>query len=603
MSPDDEPRAADNHVSIVVRGIVGSPGLAIGPAVVIGTSPRPFKRSHISGQQVEQELQRFAQAVQQAESSVRRLAQGVDRQRTELAILDAYLLMLGDQVLVEEVERRIRLDHKNAEWAVSSAIEEFASRFEEAEDLYLRERSHDFRFVGQMIIRALSGDKEAHSVVKIDQPSVVVAHDLSPADTAAMVREQVIAIVTEVGTRTSHTAIMARALEIPAVVGASDALSRIAQGQQIIVDALRGEVIVHPSDEELQLARSRAQRHWALWKHLIDAHDQPATTACGVPVSLRANIELPAEAPAAIRRGAAGIGLYRTEFMYIDRIHPPSEDEQYGLYRSVLEAVAPHPVTLRTFDIGGDKFASSFAMPPELNPALGLRAVRLGLARPELLLTQLRAMVRASVHGPMRIMIPMVATLRELWQVKNLLRQAFDQVDQRGLTRAQHVPLGVMLEVPSATLLADKFAREADFLSLGTNDLIQYMLAADRTNRSLAYLASPFDPSILRLIDLASKAANSHGKALSICGEMASDPLAAILLLGLGLREFSMEASAIPEIKETLRRVTVADAQRAADEALQLDTAEAVEQLMAHRFAPALADLLESAPHLSSTPA
>jgi phosphotransferase system enzyme I (PtsI) len=420
---------------------------------------------------------------------------------------------------------------------------------------------------------------------------VVIARDLSPADTAGMVREPVIAFVTEIGTRTSHTAIMARALEIPAVVGVADALNIIRTGDLVIVDGLRGEIVVNPNEITVEEARGRGARHLAFARGLLSARDQPCVTKDGVAITLKANVELPAEAILALDHGAEGIGLYRTEFIYIDRTTMPTEDEQYELYRAVVEAVSPRPVTLRTFDIGGDKFASSFQLPEEMNPALGLRAVRLALSRPDVFLTQLRAMLRASAHGELRIMIPMVATVLELREVRRLLGRAMQEVDAAGQRRAAHVPLGIMIEVPSAVVMADVLAREAEFFSIGTNDLIQYTLAIDRGNRSLAPLASPFHPAILRMIRQVAKAAGTS-VPVALCGAMASDPLAAVLLIGLGLRELSMEAAAIPEIKEAMRRVSLVDCEQAAEKALGLDTAEAVEELVAATFAPGLFDLL-----------
>jgi phosphotransferase system enzyme I (PtsI) len=314
-----------------------------------------------------------------------------------------------------------------------------------------------------------------------------------------------------------------------------------------------------------------------------------------VAVHLRANVEFPAEALLAIDYGAEGVGLYRTEFLYIDRAVPPDEEEQYQIYSDLVETVAPRPVTLRTFDIGGDKFVSTFQLPPEMNPALGLRAVRLALSRPDVFLQQLRAMVRASAHGDMQIMVPMVASLREYHEVKRLLGRAMKEVAARGQKHAKKIPLGVMIEVPAAAVMADMFAREADFLSLGTNDLVQYALAIDRTSRSLAYLASPFDPAVLRLIVNVVAAAERYGKSVSVCGAMASDPLAAILLVGLGFKELSMEAAAIPETKEALRRVTFAEASAVASDALRQESAEDVERTVAAAFAPRLFDLLADA--------
>jgi len=511
------------------------------------------------------------------------------------AILDAYTTMLGDPMLVERVEHQIDVEKKCAEWAVAQACDDIVRMFAPAEttdrDAYIIERRHDIEFVCDRLLRELTG--EPHAIVpRLEGPVVVVARDLSPADTASMVREPVLAFATEIGSRTSHTAIMARALEIPAVVGAGEALSIIRTGDTVIVDGLRGEITISPSEHAIEEALGRGERHQAFARGLLSARNQRCVTRDGEPISLMANVELPAEAIFALDHGAEGIGLYRTEFIYIDRATMPSEDEQYALYRAVVEAVAPRSVTLRTFDIGGDKFASSFQLPSEMNPALGLRAVRLALSRPDVFMTHLRAMLRASAHGELRIMVPMVASVQELREVRRLLAQATHDVDVAGHQRARHIPLGIMIEVPSAVVMSDVLAREAEFFSIGTNDLIQYTLAIDRSNRSLAPLASPFHPAILRMIRQVIRAAAANGIPVSLCGAMASDPLAALVLVGLGVRQLSMEAAAIPEIKEALRRVSIVDCERVTELALTLDTADEVEELVAGNFAPGLYDLL-----------
>ncbi|MCU0691673.1 MAG: phosphoenolpyruvate--protein phosphotransferase [Polyangiaceae bacterium] len=577
---------------VSLRGICGSPGIGIGPAVVIGRPVTSFKRRHVLDRDVDVEVERFRKAVIDAEAHLRQVIARAGRATAELDILEAYVLMISDDALATEVERKIRVDRKSAEWSVVSSIREFAVQFEGAEDLYLRERSHDFHFVGELLLRVLRGGPGATPLIKLEQPAVVVAHELSPADAASLAREPVLGIVTECGTRTGHTAIMARAFEIPTVVGVAEALAHTRPGDVVVVDGIRGVFTVRPSGEQLLVARERDRVLQELRLHLRDDLDRPAAMGCGTPIVIRANIEFLDEVPAALARGAQGIGLFRTEYLYINRAVPPSEDEQYETYRALAATLAPQCATLRTFDIGGDKFASSLELPPELNPALGLRAVRLGLSCPELLRQQLRAMVRASAAGTLRIMLPMIATLHELRAVRELLGEAIAEVDARGLPRAARIPLGIMLEIPSALLLATEFAREADFFSIGTNDLIQYTLAADRTNRSLAYLASPFDPSIVRLVRMAVGAATLNNRPLSVCGEMASDPLGALLLVGLGVRELSMEAAALLEVKEALRRVPLAEAELVAQEALAMDGAEAVEQCMARAFAPRLYDLL-----------
>jgi phosphotransferase system enzyme I (PtsI) len=577
----------------ILRGLAGSPGVAIGKAVVFGSPREAYAHRHIDPEEAEGEIGRYEVAVSHAQQDLRDMARRVASRtaESEVSILEAYVLMVGDPSLEEAVKHQITGEHRCVEWAVATAIDHYARRLAATNDPYLRERSHDVEFIGERLLRAL-GASSSGRVPKLDGELIIVARDLSPADTAAMVSEPVVGFVTEIGTRTSHTSIMARALEIPAVVGATGAIARISTGDLLIVDGLRGTVTIHPGGTELEDARGKAERHSAFAKNLKQERDAPQLTKCGASFTLRANVELPAEAILARDQGAEGIGLYRTEFLYIDKIAPPTEDEQYEIFKAVVEASKPKPVTLRTFDIGGDKFASTFKVPPEMNPMLGLRAVRLALSRPDVFLEHLRAMVRASAHGEVKIMVPMVASLTELRQVRALLEQAKGEVRARGQAHAEHIPLGVMIEVPAAAVLVDLFAQEAAFLSLGTNDLIQYALAVDRSSRSLAYLATGFDPSILRLIANVIRAGDEWDCPVSLCGAMASDPLAAILLLGLGLRDFSMEAAAIPEIKETLRRVTVAEAEAIASDAMRLGTSEEIEHAVAAAFAPRLYDLL-----------
>jgi len=582
--------------SRIVKGIAGSPGVAVGPALVLGDLRASFVRRHISSSQAQSELDRVKQAVEDAKQTLREVSLRMPKAMHDASpILEAYEMMLADPTLHERIEKRIRHEKKGAEWAVSEACEEIVAMFgppEAAErDAYISERRHDIEFVCDRLLRALVGDAAQHSV-RLDEPMIVVARDLSPADTASMVREPALAFVTCVGTRTSHTSIMARALEIPAVVGVADALTEIRTGDMLVVDGLTGLVTVHPSEQSIRDARVRSEQHLAFARRLLSARHKPCVTADNVPVALKANVELPAEAILAVDHGAQGIGLYRTEFLYIDRTTQPGEDEQYEVYRAIVEAVSPQPVTLRTFDIGGDKFASTFQMPAEMNPALGLRAVRLALKQPEVFLTQLRAMVRASAHGDVRIMVPMVASVFEMREVKRLLEQAIEQVRARGLSFEEHIPLGMMIEVPAAAVMADVFAREAEFFSIGTNDLVQYSLAIDRASQSLAAQASPFNPAILRMIKNVSDVGRACNRPVSLCGAMASDPLAACLLVGLGLRDLSMEAAAIPEIKEAIRRLTVPEAEAVARLALECDSAEAVEEVLARELAPRFIDLL-----------
>jgi phosphoenolpyruvate-protein phosphotransferase (PTS system enzyme I) len=590
----DVPPSSGTHADL--EGIGGSAGFAIGPAFVLDPGRLGVVHRRIKSLQVASEMARFDGAVLKAgldlRDAIERVSLRAGAASAEASILEAYLLMVSDPTLREEVERGVGINHQCAEWAVESASNDLAARLGVTDDPYLAERSHDFAFVRDRILRALTGQERKMLDPGAD-PVILVAHDLSPAETATLSKDNVLAIVTEIGTRTSHTSILARALEIPAVVGVRGALSSIASGDMLVVDGIHGRVIVSPDRARLDQLQPQAERYFAMARGLRELRDEPALTKDGVLIDVQANIELAVEAQIALGHGARGVGLYRTEFLYIDRDQPPDEDEQYQAYRRVVEIMAPLPVTLRTFDIGGDKFVTSIRMPHEMNPALGLRAVRLGLERPDLLKTQLRAMVRASAHGRVRIMIPMVASLNETRAVKAMLSESIQEVEARGLAHADHIPLGCMVEVPAAAILADEFARENEFLSIGTNDLVQYTLAVDRSSRELARLASYFDPAVVRLIKGVIQAGNFRKRSVSVCGAMASDPLAALLLLGMGLRSFSMEASAIPEVKAALSRVTLADAEEAVGIAFEATTAHELEQSMAERFGPLLGDLLD----------
>lgn len=593
MMPEDVPESCPVS-SVVIEGIAGCSGLAIGRAVVIDTRRPGVPRRHVARHQADEEVERFSLAVRMAAESIRDVTY---RARTstpaENSILEAYIMMMEDETLRNDVERHIRIDRQCAEWALDTSVRSMVDHLRAARDPYLAERSHDVEFVGDRLLRALIGRQIPISLVPVmEEAGIIVAHDLSPAETAGLSKDRVKAIVTEVGTHTSHTAILARALEIPAVVGARRVTSLVANGELLVVDGFRGQVIVSPSPAMVDLARVRAARYAAIAVELRHGKDTPAVTRCGQLVNVRANVELPSEADLALTHGAQGIGLYRTEFLYIARYEPPSEEEQFQIYKYVLSRMDPLPVVLRTFDIGGDKFMTAFQAPAEMNPALGLRAVRLGLAHPDLLLTQLRAMVRASAFGRLSIMVPMVSAVREMRAVRELLALAVREVEAAGHAHADHIPLGMMVEVPAAAILAQEFAQEADFFSIGTNDLVQYTLAVDRTNQELAHLASPYHPAILRLIKNVVEAGRQHNKPVSVCGAMASDPLGACLLLGLGLRALSMEAASIPRVKAAIGRVDCAGAEDVARIALSHLNAREVEQSVLAAFTPQLKELV-----------
>ena len=588
--------SATSPGSITIEGIAASPGIVVGPALVIGNLNASYVRRTVSDGHADQEYLRFLDAIVRSKKTLTDLSERVTHGANleHRGILDAYVVMCGDPMLAQKVAYYINDELRCAEWAVASAGEDIANLFGPAAgaDEYLAERRHDVAFVCDRILRELMGEPST-LVQNLSRDTVVVAHDLSPADTASMSREPIIGIVTEIGSRTSHTAIMARALAVPAVLGASHVLHTVKNGDLIIVDGLRGLVVVNPTPIELEDAQDRARRHAIHEKRLRQRSDEPCKSKCGMAlITLRANLELPAEATIARERGAIGVGLYRTEFLFVDRETTPTEDEQFETFKEVIHVLAPHVITLRTFDLGGDKLVASLPVPHEMNPALGLRAIRLALTRPDVLSTQLRAMARASAFGPIRIMIPMVTTVQEFRDVRALLDTAISDVRGRGLACADNIPLGMMIEVPASALLADIFAREAAFFSLGTNDLVQYTLAIDRTNETLAAQATPFHPAILRMIRTVQAAADAEKIPVSICGAMASDPMAALLLVGLGLRELSMESTSIGDIKETLSRFDLDTMKRVARETLNCESSEAVEALLAQTYAVDLFDVL-----------
>ena len=589
---NDDRAWSQARLPVFWRGIAGSAGFAIGQATVIAQDKMSVVHRRIAVHQAPHEVERFDAAVALATEGLRSVssAAGEHLGSAESTLLEAYILMLQDEILRSKTVQSIEEGRRCAEWAVETSIGELAAKLAAVNDPYLAERSHDVGFVGDRILRALTGHQRDLSFLGEGEPKILVAHDLSPADTVGLSKDSVKALVTELGTKTSHTAILARALDIPAVVGVGNILNRVSSGDLLVVDGVRGRVLVSPSEQIIAETSAQAKRYQAVAACLRQFKDRPTQTQCGVPIELRANIEFPDEAPIAIQEGARGIGLYRTEFLCLNRSTPPEESEQYGSYRRIVEAVRPLPVTLRTFDLGGDKFFTS-NREPETNPALGMRAVRYCLAHSDLLLTQLRAMVRASTHGPVvRIMIPMVSSLEEIVAVQGLLQRAVEDV-RTTVPSLVPPPLGMMVEVPAAAILADGFAARVDFMSIGTNDLVQYVLAADRSNQQLVHLASPFNPAVLRLVQMVIEAGGRHRIPISVCGAMASDPLAVILLVGMGLREMSLEASAVLGVKETLGRVNLEEASEAAQWSLTQMDAHTVEQGLASRFAPRLANL------------
>lgn len=578
-----------------LHGTAAAPGVAVGRAFVVDRRRVSVTRRHVHPSEVEVEVARLRQAIAAARQQLENIRERLAPEASEHSlILEAHLLMLDDVLLVEQTERAIRDERMNAEWALRRTVEKIKELFDQADDDYFRERRSDVDFVGERILRHMVGSPTEITRPKdLHGPIILVAHELSPADTAALGRSEVIGFVTDVGSATSHTAILARALSLPAVVGAGTATRTIASGDLVIVDGLRGVVTLQPTDGEAAAATDRGERYVAFARQLRSNRHAVSRTRDGADIRLRANIELPAEAAVAIDHGADGIGLYRTEFLYIDRRELPTEDEQFETFARIIRTMAPKQVTLRTFDLGGDKFTTSLRIPREMNPALGLRAVRLALREAEVFRTHLRAMLRASVHGAVRVMIPMVTTLGELRAARQQVALAREELRERGID-VPDVPLGIMVETPSAVFSAELLAAESAFFSVGTNDLIQYSLAIDRGNEHVSHLAKSLDPAILRALAMVVSAARRANIPVSLCGAMGAELMSLPVLLGLGVHELSVEPTAVPEVKEALRRLSLRDCEGLVDQLWHLATAEEIEEEVHHRYGGLFADLLSA---------
>ncbi|ALS30199.1 phosphoenolpyruvate-protein phosphotransferase [Paenibacillus sp. 32O-W] len=557
-----------------IQGIGVSEGIRIAKAFVLASETRPDAvRETVSAAETEAELARLGQAKARSEAELTELAEQAKRTLGEkqAGILAGQARMLSDPAYFPQIEKRIREERFAAEYAVRSVTEHFAGRFEAMDNEYMRERAADIRDLGRRLLAHLRGE-ERTSLAGLREEVIVVADDLAPSDTVQLDRRYVQALVTRMGGRTSHTSIIARSLGIAAVVGAGDAVRDIADGELLIVDGGEGLCIRRPDPETIEAYKLRQQRERDERSALERFRDRPAETKDGLRVELAANIGTVREAAEAAGQNADGIGLYRTEFLYMDADRLPDEDRQFAAYREVAERMAGRPVVIRTLDIGGDKALPYLELPKEENPFLGYRAIRIGLDRRELLRVQLRAIWRASRYGNVKIMFPMISGLDEWRQAKAISLEVRDELIREGVPVSGSVEIGMMVEIPSAALLAGSFAKEVDFFSIGTNDLVQYTLAVDRMNEKVAYLYDYFHPAVLHLIRHVIEAAHREGKWVGMCGGMAGDPLAAPLLVGLGLDEWSMEAGSIVKVKQALARLDSQDCRALANHLLALDT-------------------------------
>jgi len=566
---------------MTLKGIPAAPGISIAPAYKFGREELDIPIQPIKAEDIPIQIQLFEEALIATRKEIIELQKRIASEmgQEEARIFDAHLLVLEDRMLIEEVISRLKKDLVCVPYIFAEVLKKYIQVFSKIEDEYLRERIADLNDVGRRILRNLLG-KEHRSLKDLRERVIVVAHDLSPSDTAAMHKQMVCGFATDIGGKTSHTAIMAKALEIPAVVGLGEAINKIKTGDMLIVDGTMGVVIVNPDDETQRIYQDKAQTLRGIAEKFLQVKDLPAVTLDGHEVMLAANIELPDEIPSVKVHGCQGIGLYRSEFFYINRIDAPTEEEHFQAYKYVAEEMKPYPVIIRTLDLGGDKFLSQFEMPKEIKPFLGWRAIRFCLANPDIFKIQLRAILRASVYGNLKLMYPMITGIEELKQANDILDECKEELRQKGQAFNEGLEVGVMIEVPSAALTADLLAKAADFFSIGTNDLIQYSLAVDRTNEKVAYLYEPAHPAVLRMIKNIIEAAHANKIWVGMCGEMASDEIFTPVLLGLGLDEFSMPSVAVPQIKFILRSLSMAEARSIAEEALSLPTAKAVESFM-----------------------
>jgi phosphotransferase system enzyme I (PtsI) len=566
----------------IKRGIPVSPGVAIGTALVLDTEwfriPKRFIEEGSANEEIQRLRKALAAAASEAKENQRLITEKIGKQYGQ--IFGAHATIIEDQTLSGEIESLIADQGLAAEYAVSRVIRKKAKFLESLDGGSFAFRSIDLFDIEKRVLQNLLGIRR-EQLQHLSEPVIVLAHDLTPSETAAMDPTKVHAFATEAGGRTSHTAIMAGALEIPAVVGLGKFVNDVSGGDLVIVDGNRGVLILNPDEETLEHYEQTRTSFLSFESRLGELRDLPAETRDGVDIPLMGNIEFPQEASHCIQRGADGVGLYRTEFLYLGKDSDPTEADHLDAYLTVLRIMGSKPVVIRTLDLGADKFrAMAEPAPEERNPFLGLRSVRLCLRNLTLFKTQMRAILRASAFGDVRIMFPMVSTLLELRQCKMILAEVKEDLEEEGISFNRKLPVGTMIEVPSAALMADQLAREVNFFSIGTNDLIQYTLAADRSNENVASLYSPGDPAVLRLIEMVVKAAQKQNIAVNVCGEMSGEPIYTVLLLGMGLRNLSVTPHNIPEIKKIVRSVTIEEAVQIAQEALSLETARDVNNFL-----------------------
>jgi phosphotransferase system enzyme I (PtsI) len=564
-----------------LQGIAVSPGVAIGEALVMDNEGFRIPRRFVARDTVEGELERLNRAIAAACEEIARNRDAVSKELGEKygAIFEAHLQMLQDSRLRSELEKMISQHHYSPEYAISRTLRRYAQVFQKLQSRYLAEKANDIFDIEKRLLRNLLG-RRREGISRLTSPVLVLAHNLTPSETANLDRRFVRGFVTEVGGPGSHTAIVAEGLGIPAVVGTGPFLAEVSGGDLVIIDGDNGLVVLHPDEETIARYRHEAEEIRTLAARLETLRDLPAETADGVRIELLGNIEFPYEVDHCIERGADGVGLYRTEFLYLGAEVEPDEDVHFQAYSRVVETMRDRPVTIRTFDLGADKIPHLPEPEDERNPFLGLRSIRLALRNVPMFRTQLRAILRASALGKVRVMFPLISTVLELRQAKMVLADVIEDLEEHGIEYDRNLAVGMMVEVPSAVMMIDHFVEEVDFLSLGTNDLIQYTLAVDRSNKDVVGLYNAADPAVLKLISMTVQAANRKAIPVNLCGQMSGSPSYTMLLLGLGLRQLSVTPSVLPEIKKVCRSVTIDECENVARRALSMENARDIKNFL-----------------------
>lgn len=555
------------------KGISASPGIVYGKAFVMDKDDFVIEKKKISQERIKKELSRLNEAIVNTKREIFELKERLTKElsESESRIFDAHLLILEDPVFTRDIVDKIEKERLSAEYALSEILKKTVIAFEKINDIYLKERSADLKDVGRRLIHNLLGHKRK-SISELEQKVIIIAHDISPSDTASMRKDNVLGFVTDIGGQTSHTAIIARSLEIPAVVGLRNISENIKTGDTVLIDGSQGIVVVAPGEKTLKAYKAIKKKFHVFEKELKKVAKLPAETMDGHNVELVGNIEFPEEVDVVLRHGGEGIGLFRTEFLYLNRNSMPTEEEQFQVYKKAAEKVGARPLIIRTLDVGGDKFISYMDISSEVNPFLGLRAIRLCLERPEIFKVQLRAILRASAFGQVKIMFPMISGLSQLREAKRILNKVKDSLDKEKIGYDKNMEVGIMVETPSAAVIADVLAKEVDFFSIGTNDLIQYTLAVERANEKIAYLYEPLHPAIIRLLKNIIDAGHKEKIWVGLCGEMASIPLFVIVLLGMGLDEFSTNIVSLPLVKKIIRSTAYRDAKILVDSIIGLSS-------------------------------